>query len=367
MSNNNLSSARWLRRFLALALAVLALLAVLVYIIDPYYHYRAYDHKYKLDKIFSVPGVVKNYDYDAIIIGSSMTQNFDMDSFRRELGQNPIKATLGGMDAPEMAALLKLARESDHAETYYLCIDASLLSSDEAEQRFPEYLMDDNVLNDYRYFWGYEVWMRFIPLDLALLAADKLGVSLPPRFQEARSIDKMGEWASRYTFSRDRVLEVYAGSGNGGASQADMTAAAADPMAQCRKFLGSLDLSQGNLVLFFPPYSALFWYDMDQAGKLESYFAVKRYFIEQVSAYGNVTVFDFQGADFTADLDNYMDMTHFSPQISGELVRCFASGEYRVTPDQSSGTERQIRQNIKKLLAENPEIPGMRSAKYQGG
>ena len=110
--NSKFSSAQWLRRFLSLVLAVLAILAALVYLIDPYYHYRAYDHKYKLDKIFSVPGVVKNYDYDTIIIGSSMTQNFDMDSFRRELGQNPVKATLGGMDWPEMAALLSTLAKS---------------------------------------------------------------------------------------------------------------------------------------------------------------------------------------------------------------------------------------------------------------
>lgn len=355
----NLSSAQWLQRFLALALVVLALLAALVYIIDPYYHYRAYDHKYKLDKIFSVPGVVKNYDYDAIIIGSSMTQNFDMDSFRRELGQAPIKATLGGMDAPEMAALLKLAQDAGHAETYYLCIDASLLSSDEEEQRFPEYLMDDNARNDYRYFWGYEAWMRFIPLDLALIAAERLGIPLPQRFQDARSIDKMGEWAYRYSFSKERVLEVYAGSGNGGASNVDMTATAADPMAQCQKFLGSLDLSQGNVVLFFPPYSALFWYDMEQAGRLESYFEVKRYFIQQVSAYSNVTIFDFQGADFTADLDNYMDMTHFSPQISDALIRCFASGEYRSGPEMAADIERQILHNIEMLLEETPEIAAL--------
>lgn len=358
--NKNLSSAQWLRRFLALVLAVLAVLAALVYIIDPYYHYRAYDHKYKLDKIFSVPGVVKNYDYDTIIIGSSMTQNFDMDSFRRELGQNPIKATLGGIDAPEVAALLQLAQDAGHAETYYLCIDASLLSSDEGEQRFPEYLMDSNPLNDYRYFWGYEVWMRFIPLNLALLTADRLGIALPQRFQDARSIDKMGEWAYRYTFGREQVLDFYAQSDNGGASNVDMTAAAADPMAQCQKLLDSLDLSQGKVVLFFPPYSALFWYDMEQAGRLEPYFEVKRYFIQQASVYGNVTVFDFQGADFTVNLDNYMDMTHFSPQISDELVRCFASGEYRLGPDQSSETESRIRQNIETLLAENPEIPGLR-------
>lgn len=359
--NKKLSSARWLRRFLALTLAVLAVLAVLVYVIDPYSHYRAYDHKYKLDKIFSVPGVVRNFDYDSIIIGSSMTQNFDMDSFRRELGQNPIKATLGGMDWPEMAALLKLAQDSGHAETYYLCIDASLLSSDEEEQRFPEYLLDSNPLNDYRYFWGYEVWMRFIPLDLALTAADKLGIALPQRFQDARSIDKMGEWAYRCTFGREQVLEFYANSGNGGASNVDMTAVSADPMAQCQKLLDSLDLSRGNIVLFFPPYSSLFWYDMEQSGKLEGYFEVKRYFIQQVSAYDNVSVFDFQGADFTADLDNYMDITHFSPQINDELVCCFASGEYKTSPKTMADAETKIYQNIALLLEKNPEIPTLRS------
>ena len=115
------------------------------------------------------------------------------------------------------------------------------------------------------------------------------------------------------------------------------------------------------MVLFFPPYSALFWYDMEQAGRLERYFEVKRYFIQHFSAYSNVTIFDFQGADFTTDLDNYMDMTHFSPQISDELVHCFATGEYRIEPEQVSETEARILQNIEILLAENPEIPTLRS------
>ena len=191
--------------------------------------------------------------------------------------------------------------------------------------------------------------------------ANRLGIPLPQRFQNSCSIDKMGEWGSYYTFSRERVLEVYTQSGNRGVSNVDMTAVSADPMAQCRKFLDSLDLSQGDIVLFFPPYSALFWYDMAQTGKLERYFEVKCWFLEQVSAYSNVRVFDFQGAAFTADLDNYMDITHFSPQISDELVRCFASGDYLLSPLTSEATEEAIRQNIETLLAENPEIPSLRS------
>lgn len=352
----NLSSAQWLRRFLALALAVLAVLAVLVYIIDPYYNYRAYDHKYKLDKIFSVPGVVKNYDYDAIVIGSSMTQNFDMDSFREQLGQNPIKATLGGITGKEISALFNLAQGSGHAQTYYICLDNSTLAAGSTEQRFPEYLMDFNMFNDYRYFWGYEAWMRFIPLNLALVAADKLGIELPERFNEARSIDMMGEWAYLYEFNADRVLRVYSESDNGAAVNVDATQAYGDPEANCDAFLESMDLSRGNIVFFFPPYSSLLWYDMEQDGSLDSTLALKRYFLEKVSGYDNVKVFDFQGADFTADLDNYMDMSHYSPEINDFMVSCFASGDYLADSSTLAETERQIRDNIQVLLSRYPEL-----------
>lgn len=357
---NKLSSAGWLRRFLALTLLVLAVLAVLVYIIDPYYSYRAYDHRYKIDKIFSVPGIVRNYDYDTIIIGSSMAQNFDMDSFRRELGQEPIKATIGGMDAPELSALFKLAQDSGHAENYYMCIDISMLGSDGGQQRFPEYLMDDSLLNDYRYFWGYEAWMRFIPLDLGLMAADCLGISLPQRYNDARSIDKMGEWAYRYSFSKENVLRLYAESETGGASNVDMGAVAPEPLAQCRKLLDSLDLSQGNIVCYFPPYSALLWYDIQQRGDFDSIMAAKRYFVEQLSAYENVTVYDFHSADFTADLDNYMDISHHSPEINDYIVHCFATGDYKASAATLADTEAQINRNIERLLLENPEIPELK-------
>ena len=352
----NLSSAQWLRRFLALALAVLAVLAVLVYIIDPYYNYRAYDHKYKLDKIFSVPGVVKNYDYDAIVIGSSMTQNFDMDSFRQELGQNPIKATLGGITGKEISALFKLAQDSGHAQTYYICIDNSVLSADSQEQRFPDYLMDFSLLNDYKYFWGYEAWMRFIPLNLGLLAADSLGIELPQRFSEARSIDLMGDWAYRYEFSADRVLSIYSESDNGAAINVDMAGISENALDNCEVFVDSLDLSRGDIVFFFPPYSSLLWYKMEKEGSLESTMELKRHFMELVEGYDNVKVYDFQGADFTADLDNYMDMSHYSPEINDFMVSCFASGDYLADSSTLAETERQIRDNIQVLLSRYPEL-----------
>ena len=95
---------------------------------------------------------------------------------------------------------------------------------------------------------------------------------------------------------------------------------------------------------------------MEQDGSLDSTLALKRYFLEKVSGYDNVKVFDFQGADFTADLDNYMDMSHYSPEINDFMVSCFASGDYLADSSTLAETERQIRDNIQVLLSRYPEI-----------
>ena len=122
----------------------------------------------------------------------------------------------------------------------------------------------------------------------------------------------------------------------------------------------SLDLSQGEIVFFFPPYSALLWYSNLENGELELSLALKQRFMELVAGYDNVKVFDFQGAEFTADLDNYMDMTHFSPEINDLMVSCFANGDYLADAGTLAETERQIRDNIDILLSRYPEIEALK-------
>ena len=63
----------------------------------------------------------------------------------------------------------------------------------------------------------------------------------------------------------DELTEIARGiiswkkSDNGAAVNVDATQAYSDPEANCDAFLESMDLSQGNIVFFFPPYSSLLW------------------------------------------------------------------------------------------------------------
>lgn len=347
---------RWMGRLLAVILAVMAAMALLMWIIDPYCNYRAYDHRYKLEEQFSTPGLIKNWSYDSLVIGSSMAQNFDPNSFREELGLEPLKATTGGMNNTDLISLLRLGQESGHAENYFICIDPSILSKEPQECKYPSYLMDHSWLNDYRYWFGYEAWTRYIPLDMGLLLADRLGIELPQRWKDTRSIDSMSGWAYRSSFGSEEVLKYYADTKTAAAVTVDLRELDEDPIGNCDRFLSQLDLSRGNYVFFIPPYSSLFWYDMKNSGEMDDFLEVKEHFISHVSQYDNVQVFDFQGADFTADLDKYMDLSHYSPDINHFMVECFASGEFRRGPEGGEKIRQDIERNIAVMLERYPEI-----------
>lgn len=97
-------------------------------------------------------------------------------------------------------------------------------------------------------------------------------------------------------------------------------------------------MERAEHVFFFPPYSSLYWCMTQDEGYFDIYMDAKRYFIERACSLG-ATVFDFQGEELTADLDNYKDITHYSPAISDMMVRCFAARDKIVDAD---GIDRAI-------------------------
>ena len=73
MKNNN---KKWLVGFLVAFVAVMSLLGGVVAFIDPYFHYHAPLPfvRYELNNDrYQNNGIVKHFEYDAIITGSSMT------------------------------------------------------------------------------------------------------------------------------------------------------------------------------------------------------------------------------------------------------------------------------------------------------
>ena len=116
-----LTAKSWLNSFLALLLAAILILSSAVYIIDPFYRFRYCSNSYFNNTAkFPGPGLVRNYEYDTLILGSSMTQNFDMDLFRQKLGGTPLHIGIGGMGLEELLAYVQLAETVGKCTDYYI-------------------------------------------------------------------------------------------------------------------------------------------------------------------------------------------------------------------------------------------------------
>ncbi len=323
-----MTAKKWLISSASFLMIAFVLCSLITYYVDPFFQYRVTDNRYFINERFCAPGLIKNYDYDTIIIGSSMTQNFDMDYFREKLDCQPLHIGIGGMQDEDLLKYVLLANDIGKAKDYYLCVDIHDFSR-ESESNVVDYLMKSDIISHAQYALSYESLFRFIPIDIACGILTETGYPLPKAFSSKSSIDSFGYWGDEYEFGEKIVLDSYGGGVT--VTDVDLNNLYERMINSIDDFFSQLDFdSTERYHFFFPPYSSLYWYNARKEGYMDIFFDAKEYFIEKAIEYG-ASVYDFQSADFTTDLNNYRDITHYKPEFNDWMTDCFSDGSNRVT------------------------------------
>ena len=351
---NSFNARKWIISFFAIVLSAILLLSGTAYIVDPFFQFRVKDNSYKLSEWFVSSGLIENYDYDTLILGSSMMQNFDMDVFRKELGVKPLHIGLGGIRLPEIAQLMNAAYDANKSKNLYICVDLSAFTRDDTESRYPEYLLKKDILSRFRYLLSYEVWFRYIPVDVGFMLIDLAGVKLPVKFSYSKSIDKLADWRLDYKFGKDIVLENYK-KGRFKVSEVNTDNLYERMIAHIDEYMNRFDFGKGKHIFFFPPYSSLFWNKAADNGYFDTYLKAKQYFFEAATERGAV-VYDFQCADLTMDLDNYKDNSHYRQEINDWMVKCFADGDYQVVSENYGACQEKLIENTQNFRKEYADL-----------
>ena len=342
--NKKMRAGKWFLTVGVMSLMMIVLFVAITCIVDPFFQYRVKDHSYMLNGMYVCGGLIKNYEYDTLIVGSSMTQNFDMDLFRSELGAKPLHIGLGGMSWRETEELLDAADRAGKASDYYVCIDLAGFV-DDAKSTLPDYLLEDTLLAKLRYSLSYESWFRFMPADLGISLLKASGHELPEKYAYSVSIDRLEDWSLDYSFGEDIVLENYQ-SGAYRVSAVETQDLLERMIRHIDLFAGELDMEGVSYHFFFPPYSSLYWCDAQLQGYYGIYQEAKRYFVEKMTNLG-CTVYDFQTAELTMDLNHYKDTTHYGEWINSQILQWISRGEHRLT-----------KENYQDYLAETREFYG---------
>lgn len=322
---------RWSVLTLALLLSALLLIVSAVVLVDPFeiYH-RATAFIPPITngtQAYSNAGIAKNYAYDSVIIGSSMTENFTPSRLDALLGGHFVKLCINGGSPFNHKQMMDMAFATHDVRRvlYGMDVDALTYFYTTPKAEMPDYLYDDDLFNDVHYWFNKTVLARYIPLCLRTL-----GQTDPDQR------DTMYTWGDLYAYGKDAVLRQAPFT----PGHVDQDAPQADPqLSQQSKLNVQYNIlpylrehPDTAFTIFFPPYSLLYWHAFYAGGDLGYHLTQKEALVRELLAFDNAQIFDFQSEmTWITDLSNYIDARHYGPQINDAIAEAIAEGRYRVT------------------------------------
>lgn len=327
-----MNSKTWSMGFLALTLVLLICAASLTGVIDPFFHYHAplaaleypiNNQRYQND------GIVRNFSYDALITGTSLTENFKTSEFDSLFDTHSVKVCYSGGTYAEITANLQAALEANSGIRYVLygLDEWNLYGGKElilADGEYPTYLYDDNPFNDTQYL-----------LNKDILCSNTLEVlDYTRKGGKTTTFDVYSSW--EYPSGKDVVL-----SGYNRAPKVESVIPFTDEMAQTMQE----NLSENILALaaaypdteflfFFPPYSILNWDAHAQEGILDMHIDAMTLASELLTQAQNIRLYSFYtDYDLCTNFDNYRDIVHYHSGINSLLLKRMHADTYRLTTD----------------------------------
>ena len=318
---------KFIRSFFIRTCILLAALIATVVIFDPFYQYHKPLPGLKAvltDKEYQCVGTLRNFDYNALIVGSSVCENYNNGWFYQGFDCQTIKAIRSYGATADLCYLLDVAYEEHDLDYIFYNIDPSSLSADTTptyeSTGCPMYLYDTNLLNDYHYVLNKDVLMEKLPYMLAY--------SFIGDYDEGDSYN----WAQWKYFGADMATGLYG---------------RLPSIREMQPETVNAETLQGNISLltaqveahpettfkfFFSPYSMLWWDNAYRTGERDSVIYNEKEAVKALLAYDNVEIYFYQDDKETiTNLDNYMDMIHFSKDINYQVYEKLAKGEGRLT------------------------------------
>ncbi len=328
MTDKNHSSNFIKRLFIVIAV-LLAFIAFIVFVFDPFYHY----HKPWLgmkavlnDKEYQCVGTLRNFDYDALIVGSSVMENNDNSWFDEAYGVKSVKAIRSYGATADLCYLLDVAYEEHDIKYVFYNIDPSSVYGDTnttyESTGCPMYLYDKNPFNDIYYLFNRDVLFEKIPYEVAS--------SFIGDYNENLSYN----WAKWKSFGSEMALGLYL--------RTREVKEMLPERAYEEKVRGNIALIEEEVknhpetkfIFFYPPYSMLWWDLTYREGETDAIIYCEKEITKALLKYDNVEVFCFQNEpEVTTNLDNYMDTIHFSPDINKWMLDQILLDKYKVTEE----------------------------------
>lgn len=275
-----------------------------------------------INERYEMAGLIRRQDYSSVLIGTSLAANFRASWFTQGTGNKTLKITFPDGRLSEFDTALDLAFRTHGAlDTVYFCLDPTMLVREEQGSELPEYLYNDSPLDDIQFYLNGE--------SVALAVK-----SLVWKDQDKVTLDDAYVWDGSSEFSVWAALANYhrpAASGVELPEDAFLETAKRNMDVIC----GWMEEHPGTrFVVWFPPYSILFWDKMLREGKADAVLKAVEYASLRMIEYDNAAVHSFLHAfGYIVWLEHYADHIHCDAQYTYWEAEMLMENKWRITQE----------------------------------
>lgn len=323
-----------------LSLCLFTLPAIVNYIVDPFFisHDRYMSHiqfsgydRYQNAGLINTLLSDETKKIDAIIVGTSMSENLPVEVFKNQYGANALKLTLAGGRPRELDAIVKRAIEVGHVKKVVWEIHRKYELEDPMAQHkkspLPLFLYNKSRIDDWRYFFNSDV----------LHYSKKI---LKRKLAGRTALERLYMWEDKASFkafssnnNMPKLIDIMKGS--------EPLISSIEEIDGEYNFLNLQDnlfktLHQNpdiEFTLFFPPIS-YFAHIKNGQELFKKQMLMRRALLKEVDGLAHVTVHGFDlWKNVPEVLSNYRDASHYNPQISYRMAESMLSFDSIITHD----------------------------------
>lgn len=317
-----------MRHLIVAVVLFLGSAALLVYLVDPFFHYHEPWFGLKVvedEKEYQVPGMLKNFTYDSVLAGSSVVMSINTDILNERFDCETVKAVGGSAAAPLLDYYLDIAFENQEIKYVFYGLDVFSFYNNPDMQVISEdveFLVNDNPLDDVEYLWNMDVIGTKIP--------DMIATSQDESYQEGLiyQLNHTG------IVGPEPVLEMHCpGAG---------TVQEMKPVNYQEEYVTEninrleqrvKENPDTEFLFLIPPYNIVWWDDAYEKGLLDTYLYTMEQCMERLLPYENVRFYktDFNEASIITDMYQYIDYIHGSTLVTGRMAQQIGTPEDEIT------------------------------------
>lgn len=323
---------KWFLKCITILIAALLFIAFAVIFVDPYFHYhKPYSFlSYRLhDERYTNDGISRYFDFDAIITGTSMTQNTKPSEMDAYFGTHSVKEPFPGAGYKELAENLDRAlTRNPNVSTVLWAVDYNGLLRDGNWQQYdsyPTYLYDDNPFNDASYLFNKSILYHGVLPNLAMTLSGEASTTM----------DEYSSW-ERET-GLDQILASY------DRDHVNLNVTTTFGAEEYETVTETITSNITRIVnkypdttfyLFYPPYSICYWDAQNLRGTIPRQLKAEQTATELLLECPNVRLYNFfDQYDIICNLDYYCDDGHYNAEINSLILKWISEGTGLVTKE----------------------------------